>query len=277
MGDLVHIVQELSVLAFLIGSMLAAGLTLTPQAVAAPLRRPRLVVLALGLNFLLAPALAWLLAILIPLQRGHAIGLMLLGGAAGAPFLPKLVDAARGDPALAAALMALLTLGTIGFLPLALPLMVPGLETNPWAIARPLVLLILLPFAVGMLVKSRAAALSARLAPVFAKIGNVSLLLLVVLMIGLNVRALFGVIGSGAILAALLHVAGLLVAGWTSAGRGSESRGVLALATAARNFGAALAPAQNFNDPGVTTMLVVSAVVGIVVTFAAAAWMRRRI
>ena len=74
-----------------------------------------------------------------------------------------------------------------------------------------------------MLVKSRAAALSARLAPVFAKIGNVSLLLLVVLMIGLNVRALFGVIGSGAILAALLHVAGLLVAGWTSAGRGSES------------------------------------------------------
>src|SRR3954452_21223803 len=117
--------QNLSVLVFLVGSMLATGLTLTLSAILAPLRRVRLVLLALGLNFVLAPAFAWLLTVILPLDRGHAIGLLLRGGAAGAPFLPKVVASARGDLALAAALMGLLTLGTILFLPLALPLMIP--------------------------------------------------------------------------------------------------------------------------------------------------------
>ena len=127
MAALLHL-QKLSVLVFLVSSMAAMGLTLTPKAIVAPLRDVRLVLLALALNFVLAPAFAWLLTAVIPLDRGHAAGLLLLGGAAGAPFLPKLVETARGDLTLAAALMGLLTVGTILFLPFALPLMIPGLN-----------------------------------------------------------------------------------------------------------------------------------------------------
>jgi predicted Na+-dependent transporter len=269
--------QKLSVPVFLVGSMLATGLTLTLRAIATPLRNVRLVVLALGLNFVLAPALAWLLTIVIPLDRGHAIGLLLLGGAAGAPFLPKVVETARGDPALAAALMGLLTLGTILFLPFALPLMIPGLQADPWTIARPLVLLIVLPLVIGMVVKSCAATLAARTAPVFAKIGNAALLLLFVLLVALNVRELLGVLGSGAILAALLYFAGLFVIGWLPGGLPPEVRGVLGLATTARNFGAALVPAaSSFDDPKVTIMIIVGAIVCLLVAFLAAGWLRRR-
>ena len=198
---------------------------------------------------------------------------MLLGGAAGAPFLPKLVETARGDLASAAALMALLTAGTIVFMPFALPLMIAGLDADPWSIARPLLMLIIVPLVAGMLIKSRAASSAERIAPVLSRIGNAALLLLFVLMVALNFRALIGVIGSGAILAALLFFTALFGLGRLI---GGAHRSLLGLATAARNFGAALAPAENcFDDPKVTVMIIVGAIVCLVVSFLAAAWVRR--
>jgi bile acid:Na+ symporter, BASS family len=277
MSNLLQIIEKFSVLAFLVCSMGAMGLTLTPQAIAAPLRNVRLIAIALLLNFVLAPGFAWLLTMVIPLDRGHAIGLMLLGGAAGAPFLPKLIQNARGDLALAAALMGLFTVGTILFLPFALPLMISGLKADPWSIARPLVLFILLPLIAGMGVKGAAGALAGRVAPVLAAIGNASLLVLFVLLVARNFRDLLGVVGSGAILAALIYITGLFCVGWLLGGGNIETRGVMALATAARNFGAALVPAaSSFDDPKVSIMLIVSAIVCIVVTFVAAGWVRRK-
>jgi BASS family bile acid:Na+ symporter len=274
MDALLQQIQTQSVLVFLVSSMGATGLALTPQAVAAPLRDRRFVLLALALNFVLAPALAWVLTVVIPLDRAHAAGLLLFGGAAGAPFLPKLVETARGDLAPAAALMALLTAGTILFLPFALPLMIPGLKADPWSIARPLLALIVGPLVAGMWIKSHAGAFAARAAPVLAKLGNASLLLLFVLLVALNLRALLAVIGSGAIFAALIFFTALFTFGWLL---GGSQRSVLSLATAARNFGAALAPAEScFDNPKVTVMIIVGAIVCLVVTFVAAGWVRRR-
>jgi len=121
MTDAARIIARIALLVFLVSSMLSAGLTLTPRAILAPLRNVRLVLTALALNFLVAPAFAIVLTILIPLERPHAIGLLLLGGAAGAPFLPKLVENAHCDLGFAVALMTLLTVGTTLFLPFALP------------------------------------------------------------------------------------------------------------------------------------------------------------
>lgn len=273
--ELLHLLERLSVLAFIVGSMLAMGLDLAPRAIVAPLRDLRLVLLALALNFILAPAFAWLLTATIPLQQGHAVGLLLLGGAAGAPFLPKLAQVARGDAGFAAALMALLTAGTILFLPFGLPKLIPGLQANPWDIARPLLLLIVLPMALGMAVKCCAAGIAARAAPILAKVSNLFLVLLVVLLVGLNISALIRVIGSGAIAAVLIFTLGLLAVGWFLGGADRARRGVMGLGTAGRNFGAALVPAaSSFTDPAVTVMIVVGAIVALAVLFPAAAWVR---
>ena len=278
MVELLRLVEKLSVFTFLVCSMLAMGLSLTLQAIFAPLRNFRLVLLALALNFILAPGYAWLLTIVIPLQRGHAIGILLLGAAAGAPFLPTLVETARGDLAAAVALTVLLTIGTVLFMPLALPLLIPGLQTDTWSIARPLVIFIVLPMIIGMIIKPRGRRLAARAAPVLAKIGNACLLLLFVLLIALNIRALIGVVGSGAIAVALFYIIGLFIPAWLLAGPKLEVRSVIALGTAARNFGAALVPtATSFHDPAVTMMLIVSAIIGLAILFIAAAWLRRRV
>ena len=173
-----RIAAKIALLAFLVSSMLAAGLSLTPHAILAPLRNLRLVLVALALNFVAAPVFALVLSIVIPLERPHAIGLVLLGGAAGAPFLPKLVESAHGDLGFAVALMTLLTVGTTLFMPFALPFMIPGLQASPWSIARPLVAFILMPLAVGMLLQRRKATAFAALQPILSELGNVSALAL---------------------------------------------------------------------------------------------------
>jgi BASS family bile acid:Na+ symporter len=277
MLKLLPLIEKISLFAFLLSSMFGAGLTLTLSALVAPLRRVNLVLLALALNFVLAPALAWLLTVIIPLEQGHAIALLLLGGAAGAPFLPKLAESTRGDLALAVALMALLTAGTILFMPFVLPLIIPGLAADPWKIARPLLLFIVLPLVLGMFVRSKAAAFAARITSGVSLISNSSLILLFLLLIALNLRALLGVIGSGAILAAILYVVGLLAAGWILGGSNLETRKLMALGTAGRNFGAAFVPAAtSFTDPKIEVALIVNAIVGLVVLFMAAGWLRRK-
>ena len=76
-------------------------------AIIAPLKNARLVGLALLANFVLVPALAYLIALIIPLDQSLKIGLIVLSTAAGAPFLPKLVQGAKGNIAFGVGLMVL--------------------------------------------------------------------------------------------------------------------------------------------------------------------------
>lgn len=277
MSATVQLLEKVSLLAFLAGSMGATGLEIAPKSLAAPLRDGQFVALALALNFGLAPALAWLLAKLFVLDQGLANGLLLVGGAAGAPFLPKLIAAAHGDVARGVALMALLTAATLVFLPLALPRMIPGSAASPWEIARPMLLWIVAPLVTGMIVRRLHPDLAARLAAPLAKTGSIFLMLFFTLLLVENARALLGLFGSRAVLAAALHAILLFAAGWALGGPSAASRGVLGLCTATRNFGAALVPAAtSLRDPQVLLMLVASAIAGCAVSFSAAVWVKRQ-
>ena len=277
MTDAARIAARIALLAFLVSSMLAAGLSLTPRAILAPLRNVRLVLVALALNFVAAPVFALALSIVIPLERPHAIGLILLGGAAGAPFLPKLVERAHGDLGFAVALMTLLTVGTTLFMPFALPLMIPGLQASPWSIAQPLVVFILTPLAVGMLLRNQKAIPLASLQPILVKLGNLSALVLLMLLLALYFRNLLGVLGSGAIAACAVFLAGLYAAGYLLGGSRLEIKGVLGLGTAARNVGVALVPAsQSFSDPKVMIMLVAYTIVMLIVLVPTSGRLRRK-
>jgi bile acid:Na+ symporter, BASS family len=276
MDAFLQVVQKSALLVFLVSSMAATGLGITPRAVVAPLRDMRFVTTAILLNFVAAPALSWLLSRALRLNPAHAAGLMLLGCAAGAPFLPKLVVVARGDLALSATLVILLTVGTIIFMPLALPFLIPTLHADAWEIAKPLLILIVAPLVIGMIIRILAAPFSAQASRFLANLGNLALLVLFVLLIVLNLGPLSGVVGSGAILAGILHFIGLFALTWLGS-KGQTSQTVLALGTAARNFGAALVPAAGTSASRDTTvMLLVSAIVGLVLAFISAIWVKRQ-
>jgi bile acid:Na+ symporter, BASS family len=255
-----------AMLSFVVSSMLAMGAGLTVSQIAEPLRDVRLVVLALLANFVVMPLAALVLARVLWLDEPFGVGLLLLGCAAGAPFLPKLAELAKGNLAFAVGAMVLLMVVTVGYLPIVLPLLLPGVTVDPWEIARSLLVLMLLPLVIGLVLKARFGDLAARVKPVLDWISNVSLILLVCLITAANIDKVLQVFGTRGILAGLLFIGLGLGTGWLLGGSSADTRRVMALGTGQRNIAAALVVAsQSFSDPKVVVMVIVVAIVGLIV------------
>ena len=264
--ELLQKATSVAMLIFVLSSMLAMGLGLTVSQIITPLRHARLVVLSLLANFVLMPLVAVALAALLRLDQPLGVGLLLLGTAAGAPFLPKLAQIAEGNLAFAVGLMVLLMVVTVGYLPLVLPVLLPGVSVNPAKIARSLFLLMLLPLAGALAIKARFAVAAARTKAVLDRVSNLSLMLLVVLITVANINNVLAVFGTHGILAGLLFIAVGFGMGWLLGGPGMDTRRVLALGTAQRNIAAALVVgSQSFRDPKVVVMVVVVAIVSLLV------------
>src|SRR5216117_3613700 len=264
--ELLQKASSVAMLAFVLSSMLAMGLNLTVGQIITPLRNVRLVTLSLLVNFVLMPLAATGLATLLRLDEPLGIGLLLLGSAAGAPFLPKLAQIARGNLAFAVGLMVLLMVITVGYLPLVLPLLLPGVSVNPAKVARSLFLLMLLPLAGALAFKARFATAALLTKPTLDRISNVSLIVFILLLVAVNFNNVLGVFGTRGILAGLLFIAISFGIGWLLGGPDSDARRVLALGTAQRNIAAALVVgSQSFTDPKVVVMVVVVAIVGLLI------------
>jgi BASS family bile acid:Na+ symporter len=253
-------------LVFVLSSMLSMGLGLNVRQITAPLRNLRLVAMSLLANFVLMPAGAVVLARALRLDQPLGMGLLLLGMAAGAPFLPMLAQIAKGNLAFAVALMVLLMVITVAYLPLVLPLLLAGVSVNPAKIARSLVLLMLLPLAGALAVNAKLPAAAARVKPVFDRLSSLGLILVVLLLVVVNFSNVLSLFGTRAILAGLLFIALGYAVGWALGGPGADMRLVLGLATAQRNIAAALVVgSQSFSNPSVVVMVVVVTMVSLLI------------
>jgi BASS family bile acid:Na+ symporter len=253
-----------TMLVFVVSSMLAVGLGLTMSEIVAPLRNIRLVLFALIANFVLMPLAAILIARLLRLEQPLGVALLLLGAAAGAPFLPKLASVARGNLALAVGLMVLLMVLTVAYMPLVLPLLLEGVSVDALKIAKSLLLLMLSPLAVGLLIKARLSRVADRIRGPLNRISGLSLIVLIALLLVANIKNVISLFGTRGLLASVLFLACGVAIGWFLGGPDSETRGVLSLGVAQRNIAAAiLVGGQNFDDPKVLVMVVVVAVIGL--------------
>src|ERR687897_362025 len=233
-----------SVVVFVVSSTLSVGLALTVAQILAPLRNVRLVVLSLLANFVLAPIVAIGLARVLGLDEPLGIGLLLVGLAGGAPFLLKLADLAKGD------------------MPFVLPLSLEGVSVNPAAIARSLILLMLIPLAVGLALRAWHPPTAGRVRAFVAPVSSISMIFVVVLTTAGHLGSLVSILGSFCIVAAVIFVAVCFGIGWVLGGPGADTRGVLSLGTAQRNTAAALVVAgQNFSDARVVVMITVVMIV----------------
>lgn len=253
LNEFLALIAQISGLLFIVTSMLAMGMSLTMGQILQPLKNVRLVLLALLANFVLVPLLAYVITLVLPLEQSLKIGLIVLATAAGAPFLPKLVQGAKGNIAYGVGLMVLLMVVTIVYMPLVLPLLLPGVAVHPWDIAKSLIVLMLIPLAIGLLFKSHSPDSADHWQPLMNKVSSVAMLLLLVVGLGLNVANIIDLIGSWGILALLLFIVGSLLIGFVCGGRDPAVRSVMGLGTAQRNVSAAiLVSAQNFG--GTTTL-----------------------
>jgi BASS family bile acid:Na+ symporter len=160
--------------------------------------------------------------------------------------------------------MALLTLVTVGYLPLVLPLLLSDVTVDAAKIARSLSLLMLLPLAAGLALKAYRPGVASRVKPFFDGICGVSLIPLVLLLAFANVDKIYQIFGTRGILAGLLLIMGGFGIGWLLGGPGAATRRVLALGTGQRNIAAALVVAsESFSDPKVVVMVIVVTIVGL--------------
>ena len=278
MSELLTTLQNVFTLAFVVSSMLAMGLSLTIAQIAGPLRNVRLVLLALVASFVIAPATAVILSRVIPMDSELQIGLILMGSAAGAPFLPKLATIAKADVAFAVGLMALLVVVTVVFLPIFLPLVLTGVTVDAAKIAVSLFLEMLVPLGAGLFVRQRYPDAAAGLVPSLAQIANVSLVLLLVLMLATNIENVIALFGSGALLATVILLAVCVVSGFVLGGPGGKTRSVLALGTGQRNLAAAFSVAAGSfaSQPNVLVFLAGAGLIGMVIMFPLAAELGKR-
>ena len=253
---------NISVVVFVVSSTLGVGLRLTVGQILTPLRNGRLVALSLLANFVLTPLAAILLANVLGLAEPMRVGLLLCGVAAGAPFLLKLAELSKGNMAFAVGLMVVLMVITVGYMPVVLPLLLEGVSVDSGKIAQSLIVLMLIPLALGLLVRAYLESIAARVAPAVAAISSISMILVVTLTTAGHFPSVLAVLGTFGILAAILFTAVSVGIGWLLGGPGSDTRGVLALGTAQRNTAAALVVAgQNFDDPNVVVMITVVMIV----------------
>ena len=254
--------SNLAVIIFVVSSTFGVGLSLTVGQILAPLRNARLVVVALIANFILVPMAAFGLWKLLRLDEPLGIGLLLCGLAAGAPFLLKLAEFAKGNMAFAVGIMVMLMVLTVGYVPLVLPLVLVGTSVNPVKIAQSLVILMLIPLAIGLTIRAYAAGVAGKIRPVIGLISTISMILVVTLTIAAHFKNVISVFGTYGIFSAAIFTAICLAVGWLFGGPDTDNKGVLALGTAQRNTAVGFVVAgQNFSDPKVVVMIAVVMIV----------------
>lgn len=250
---------------FVIATMLHVGLTQKPSAIAAHLKNWPFVLKMLAANFIFAPLMMIVALYFAPFDPALKAGLLIFSLGAGAPFLIKLTQTAEHDFSLGAAVMMLLMVVTVGYMPAVLPRVLSGVSVDAMAIAKALLLQMLLPIGVGMLLALLLPSLAKIVQPWVGRIGNLAMYAMVVATLIGYFPNLLRIIGTGAFLVGLLFVAAAFGLGYLAGWGKDHLEDIGGLGTAQRNTAAGVIIAiQNFKDPNVFVMLTLANILGIV-------------
>lgn len=253
------LLNKLAFLLLILSMLLDTGLSLTVQQLWEPLRNVRLILLSLLANFILVPLFVHLLLLVFPLSHPVKTGFTIMALAAGPPVLPKLAQLVNGNIAFSAGLMMLMMGITAIYMPIALPMLLQGVQVSPWDIIKPLLSLMLIPLAIGLLIKARHEALAATLQPIIRQISGKALILGLATSLVIQFDSLVNLVKTGAIVAIAGFIVVSFALGYLLGGPNIDTRRTLAVGTAQRNIAAALLVAgTNFDDPAVVSVIVVT-------------------
>lgn len=250
---------------FVVSIMLNVGLTQKLSAIAAHLKNGPFVLKMLAANFVFAPLLMIVALYFAPFDPALKAGLLIFSLGAGAPFLIKLTQTAEHELSVGAAVMMLLMIVTVPYMPLVLPRVLSGVSVDAAAIAKALLIQMLLPLGVGMLFAQLLPLLAKKLQPWIGRIGNLAMYAMVVATLIGYFPNLLKIIGTGAFLVGLVFVAAAFGFGYLAGWGKDHLEDIGGLGTAQRNTAAGVIVAiQNFKDPNVFVMLTLANILGIV-------------
>jgi BASS family bile acid:Na+ symporter len=270
---------KISLVIFMAGNLLDMGLKLRLREAVVGLKNVRFLFLSLLWCFVLCPVVAYLLTRLIPLEKPYAMGLILIGMAPCAPFLPMMVERARGDMGYTASFMLLASVGMVAYMPFAVPLMVEGLTVTAWVIAKPLLALVLAPLVIGMAILYASPVVASRIQPIVKKTTGVATIVMLALCVAVYGKGFIGSAGSYATLTQIIFFSVVTATSYALAfGLQQAQKSVLSLGICTRNLGAAFAPLFTTSDVDERAIVMVALGVPLqtIFAFVAANWYRRR-
>jgi len=251
--------QWATLLLFLVTSMAGIGLQVRMQDLHAMIQRKGLLLCSLLVNFIAVPAIGWLVTRLFAMTPTSSDALLILACAPGGITAIQFTSKSKEALAFAGQTAFLLTglsillspfLMSI-FLPADLALVVPY-EKAFWYFF----IFLLLPLALGLLIRERAGSLGERLGKPMAFVGTVAFLAFMVLTLSIR-QVVMANVDSADVEAMLGFVFASMVAGWLGGGPQRETRQVLASASSMRNVGLCLAiVTRSLPDSGIEIPLV---------------------
>jgi len=234
---------KISLVVFIAGNLLEMGLRLGSKDAFRGLRDIRYVAHILVWGFVIGPALAYGITRLLSLPPPFAAGLILVGMTPCAPFVPVVINKVKGDVGYLAAFMLLTAIGTIVFMPVAVPFMIRGLSVSAWTIAWPLIVMILVPLSTGMAILQFFPDLAMKMQPVVKKITNVFILTTSVLVITVYAKGIISLAGSMALPAQMIFFAVMTpFTYWFGFGLKHEQKVILSIGMSTRNLAPAITP-----------------------------------
>jgi BASS family bile acid:Na+ symporter len=275
--QLVMLVFQMSILCTVFGF----GLRVAPGDLLYLLGRPGLLLRSLFSVLVVMPILVVLLAKIFEIRPAAEIALVALAISPVPPLLPAKETRAGGQQSYGVALMAVLALLSIVTVPAAAEILQRifdrPLGVAPGAIARAVLAMAMLPLLAGIGVRAMLPAVADRIeAPVGFIAGAVLVPAIVVLLAG-TWRAIWAAVGGGAVVAMIAFVVTGLAAGHLLGGPRRDDSIVLALSTASRHPGIALAAASaNFPDQHFGGTILLYLIVAAAVGMPYLAWQRAR-
>jgi predicted Na+-dependent transporter len=230
---------NLTVVVFTVSGLMAGGLECNVKEALKWLRSPKLLVPCILWSWVVGPVLAWLLSRVLPLSPGHAAGLMLTSLAPIAPFLPLAAMKARGDMTFSGAYVLLGTILTVVLMPLMAPFLIKGLTVSAWPLAKPLIILVLIPLLIGVAIRFYKPTVATRIFPWVKKTSGVWLLLCLATTLWIYGKQMLSTIGSFAPGAWVVFMVVMAVLPyWIGFGLKQNQRSVMALGQSSRNISA---------------------------------------
>lgn len=254
-----------TIMASVILLMLGVGMGTSFRQVVEAVRQFGVVLRGVLANFLVTPALIYLVLLSLPLSPDVKIGIMLMAAAPVAPMAPPFVEGAKGDVAYGVGLMVVVAILSVVLTPLILGLALPkseaGVQVDPMQIVQTLMTVQLIPIGIGMTICQLSPGWAEKLLKFVPRIGQIGLLAGVGLLMASQSEHILSISLLTYLVIALLVVGCLFIGDWMLVGKSESKRRALAVSTALRNIPLAfLIASTSFPDSAVGPVTLVFSV-----------------
>lgn len=254
MNEFIQFCQSLFnplVIVFTISNLLSMGLQVNLGKMFKIVGNLKFLGLMVGLGWIIGPAIAYLITLIIPIDKAYVVVLFIGSLAPCAPFLPPLIPKAHGDLVFAGAFIPVAAIGTSLLMPLLAPFLIQGIEISVMSLFKPIFITVLLPLVVGALIKTFASKAADKLFILVKKLAGLSTLLTVIFCFLLYYKQMWATAGSMATLSlTIFMVVMALISFYFGFGLKRDERIVMSLGMGTRNIAAVLIGVLAIPDAG---------------------------